>query len=44
MVFNKIDYVFGNKEWNCVSCKKWDERENGLYLSDHYPVCVEFED
>ena len=43
-VFNKIDYVFGNKEWKRVACVKWDDRENGLYLSDHYPVCIEFED
>ena len=43
-VSNKIDYVFGNKEWNCLSCTTWDDMENGLYISDHNAVCVEFED
>ena len=24
----------------CISVEKWVDRENGVWLSDHYPVCV----
>jgi len=41
----KIDYIYTNKE---VSCKNyssaiWSDEADGIYLSDHYPVCVTIE-
>ena len=41
--FVKIDYIFGDKSWNCIKKEKWTDRKGELYLSDHYPVCVELE-
>lgn len=39
---NKIDYLFVTDELKgavtSVSC--WEEQEDGIYLSDHYPVCM----
>lgn len=35
-----IDYVF-LKGAVCGSVEKWTEKEGKVYLSDHYPVCVE---
>jgi len=41
----KIDFIFVSDYLK--SCFKnvyfWDEEQNGIYLSDHYPVCAEFE-
>lgn len=44
----QIDYVWlrnpekkdGGGQLDCMSVEKWTERENGIWLSDHYPVCV----
>ena len=41
----KIDYIFSDKETaekkNLVT--KWEDCQNGIYLSDHYPLCCEIE-
>lgn len=39
----KIDYVYAKKPLKATSAKLWEECEDGVYLSDHYPVCVEVE-
>lgn len=41
----KIDYIFATESIkNSVkSVYIWDDCDEGIYLSDHYPVCVEFE-
>ncbi len=40
--FIKIDYVFASGEIKGLGSKLWDECHDGVYLSDHYPVCAEF--
>lgn len=37
----KIDYIIASDNYQCSSVTVWDDCENGIYLSDHYPVCVE---
>nr|WP_307991195.1 endonuclease/exonuclease/phosphatase family protein [uncultured Niameybacter sp.] len=37
----KIDYVFASQEIVCNKKELWTDEENGVFLSDHYPVCVE---
>ena len=41
----KIDYIYVTETLkNAVrSVYLWDDEMNGIYLSDHYPVCAEFE-
>ena len=40
----KIDYIFAEKGVKCLSCEKLtDHREDGVWLSDHYPVMAEVE-
>lgn len=34
----KIDYIFASSDCKLLDVKVWDEKQNGLYLSDHYPV------
>lgn len=38
----KIDYVFLSKQWweRVEESKLWQDCHEGIYLSDHYPVCV----
>nr|WP_314460295.1 endonuclease/exonuclease/phosphatase family protein [uncultured Clostridium sp.] len=36
----KIDYIFGNREVICRVAAVWDDSHEGVYLSDHYPVCA----
>lgn len=36
----KIDYIFGDRKVICQEVTIWDESWDGVYLSDHYPVCV----
>lgn len=36
----KIDYIFISKELNCENVEVWDECYDGVYLSDHYPICA----
>lgn len=35
-----IDFVLVRGSVRCDSLVKWTDEENGLYLSDHYPVCA----
>lgn len=41
---SKIDYIFATPELTArvetVEC--WKDEKNGIYLSDHYPVCATF--
>ena len=41
----KIDYIYVSEDFmpNVKSVEIWDDSRNGIYLSDHYPVCAEFE-
>lgn len=39
---SSIDYILAKGDIRCDSLTKWTDEENGLYLSDHYPVCGEF--
>ena len=42
----KIDYLIATKALadRKTSACVWDDTDNGIFLSDHYPVCVEFAD
>ena len=42
----KIDYIYISDDIknNLKSVYIWDDVDNGIYLSDHYPVCAEFEE
>ena len=37
----QIDYIVTGGPVSCVSVEKWTQCENGVFLSDHYPVCAE---
>lgn len=41
----KIDYIFVTEsiKANVQSVRTWDDCDEGIYLSDHYPVCVEID-
>ena len=36
----KINYIFLSPEWKNDEALLWTEKENGVYLSDHYPIEV----
>lgn len=36
-----IDYIFLKGSIRCTNVQKWTDEKDGLYLSDHYPVCAE---
>ena len=36
----QIDYIFARGDVNLSSVEKWTDEQNGVYLSDHYPVSV----
>lgn len=36
-----IDYIFINGNIQCTAVGRWTDVENGVYLSDHYPVWAE---
>ncbi len=36
---DKIDYIFTTPHFEKQSCSVWDNGEDGVCLSDHYPVC-----
>lgn len=38
---SKIDYIFATPPFRYEKAVCWTEEENGVYLSDHYPICVE---
>ncbi len=35
-----IDYIFLSKGIVCRQVEKWTDSRDGLYLSDHYPICA----
>ncbi len=37
--FRKIDYIFVSDDIKADRTCLWDECHDGIYLSDHYPVC-----
>lgn len=37
----KIDYIWVQEDLAASGFAKWDECHDGVYLSDHYPLCVE---
>lgn len=39
----QIDYIWVRGNLACKNVEKWTVEENGLYLSDHYPICAELE-
>ena len=38
-----IDYIFVKGDVHCTHIEKWKHCENGVFLSDHYPVCAVLE-
>lgn len=43
--FQKIDYIFTDKATSAKvkSVEVWNDELNGIYLSDHYPICATVE-
>ena len=39
----KIDYIIVSDTITCTLSETWEDCINGVYLSDHYPVCVEIQ-
>lgn len=39
----KIDYIFATPEFQQHGVKTWQDCQDGVYLSDHYPVSVDLE-
>lgn len=41
----KIDYIFTSPDLanRVQTVERWEEQKNGIYLSDHYPVCAAFD-
>lgn len=37
----KIDYIYITEPFQVKDVRCWDEEVNGVYLSDHYPICAE---
>ena len=37
----QIDYIFTKGPVRCTHTEKWTDCRDGVYLSDHYPVCAE---
>lgn len=39
---DKIDYIYVSENWrsNVAEAVAWEDVLNGIYLSDHYPVCA----
>ncbi len=40
---SKIDYIYGSPSFVYKGYKVWDDKKGEMYLSDHYPTCVEVE-
>ena len=40
----KIDYIFSDNQMSKskITSYIWDVNSDGIYLTDHYPICVEF--
>ncbi len=41
--FEKIDYIFVSAGINAEKCYLLKDEENGVYLSDHYPIAAELD-
>ena len=41
--YGQIDYIFVRGEIVCRKIEKWTDEENGVYLSDHFPVSAALE-
>ncbi|OPJ61323.1 endonuclease/exonuclease/phosphatase family protein [Clostridium oryzae] len=39
--FEKIDYIYISNDIQANSILAWSDCINGVYLSDHYPICVD---
>ena len=39
----QIDYIVLGGPLRCAGIQKWTHQENGVYLSDHYPLCAEIQ-
>ena len=39
----KIDYIFATPELACRRLAVWRDEADGVYLSDHYPLCAALE-
>lgn len=37
----EIDYIWVRGAIRCTAVRKWEQMENGVFLSDHYPICAE---
>ncbi len=37
----KIDYIYTNAQWDASATRALKDSENGVFLSDHYPVMTE---
>lgn len=35
-----IDYIVLKGDFKCTSVEKWTDEKDGVYFSDHYPVCA----
>jgi len=35
-----IDYIFTSRHFTCVHIERWEDTDEGVYLTDHYPVCA----
>lgn len=40
----KIDYIAGSSNIHCNQVSLWTDQYNGVYLSDHYPICAIIEE
>ena len=38
----EIDYIFAHPDIQCEKAEKWTDTDGPVYISDHYPVCAEF--
>lgn len=38
----KIDYLLTDSRFTCTNAYLWKDCSDGVYLSDHYPVCGEY--
>lgn len=37
----KIDYIYATPQFRAEKVERWMDEEDGVFLSDHYPVCAE---
>lgn len=40
-VEEKIDYIYGSQDIKCKHTEVWSDCVNQVYLSDHYPICID---